>query len=597
MALIDTFNEAVRLYQAGDYEAAEALCAQARHATAPGHADVLRLSGMVARKGGRLADAENYLQRALKLAPQHYETLNVIGLLRLDTDRSAEAAQLFETALQAKPGYAPAVLNLVRAWIESERADEAVALVEAMTRAGHASLEMTTAYGRALYAAGQVDRAIATLIELLDHTPGHVPARKALVEMHLAEGRSDAALASLPADSEDADLSWARIQALFRSQAYEEALAEGRRLVARSPGHLDALKSCAQILWMTDRGDEIIPVFEGVIQAGAGSERFYMQYIKTLTQMDQTGMALKVGERAIAEHGRSAGIDFLLADALIEMGDGEAALEPAASAAAQAGADIGLLANHARALLMTGKGAESLPMIRRARAAVPHDQFWIAMEASACRLVGDPSYEWLAQYDKFVRPQTLAAPDGFDTIEAFNAVLLEKLMDLHQFDQHPLDQSLRLGSQTSMDLKNSDDPLFQAFFKSLSASIETYIDALGDDVDHPFLSRKRDGFKLTGAWSVKLGAGGSHVSHVHPEGWISSAYYVTVPEAVTGAVDREGWINFGAPPFAIPGADAPEHFIEPKAGCLALFPSYMWHGTVPIRSGQRVTIAFDVVPE
>jgi hypothetical protein len=37
--------------------------------------------------------------------------------------------------------------------------------------------------------------------------------------------------------------------------------------------------------------------------------------------------------------------------------------------------------------------------------------------------------------------------------------------------------------------------------------------------------------------------------------------------------------------------------VQPRVGTLVLFPSYMWHGTVPFRSTQaRTTIAFDVVP-
>ena len=34
--------------------------------------------------------------------------------------------------------------------------------------------------------------------------------------------------------------------------------------------------------------------------------------------------------------------------------------------------------------------------------------------------------------------------------------------------------------------------------------------------------------------------------------------------------------------------------IEPKPGRLALFPSTMWHGTVPFDDGERLTIAFDI---
>jgi hypothetical protein len=84
---------------------------------------------------------------------------------------------------------------------------------------------------------------------------------------------------------------------------------------------------------------------------------------------------------------------------------------------------------------------------------------------------------------------------------------------------------------------------------------------------------------------------------VHPKGWISSAYYVALPDAVADANAREGWLQFGAPDFEA-GLKNPVRRIErPAPGKLVLFPSYMWHGTTPFRSQQsRTTIAFDVVP-
>ena len=38
----------------------------------------------------------------------------------------------------------------------------------------------------------------------------------------------------------------------------------------------------------------------------------------------------------------------------------------------------------------------------------------------------------------------------------------------------------------------------------------------------------------------------------------------------------------------------PTKLIEPKPGRLALFPSWMWHGTRPFGQGERLTVAFDV---
>jgi hypothetical protein len=81
------------------------------------------------------------------------------------------------------------------------------------------------------------------------------------------------------------------------------------------------------------------------------------------------------------------------------------------------------------------------------------------------------------------------------------------------------------------------------------------------------------------------------VNHLHPAGWISSAYYVALPEGA----GQEGWIKFGEPRWPTPGCTI-EKVIQPQVGRLVLFPSYMWHGTIPFSTGERLTAPFDVVP-
>jgi hypothetical protein len=59
---------------------------------------------------------------------------------------------------------------------------------------------------------------------------------------------------------------------------------------------------------------------------------------------------------------------------------------------------------------------------------------------------------------------------------------------------------------------------------------------------------------------------------------------------------KSGWLKFGEPRFATPGA-TPERVLQPKPGILALFPSYFWHGTKPIHGSEpRTAISFDVLP-
>jgi hypothetical protein len=282
-----------------------------------------------------------------------------------------------------------------------------------------------------------------------------------------------------------------------------------------------------------------------------------------------------------------------------EAGDAAGALPLLARGVAMRPDDLSLRESLASACLQAGDPDAALAHIRVGRAAKPLDCAWLAHEAVALRMKGDPAYARLYDMDRVVRAYDLPTPPGYADFATFNAALAETLRRMHTLDAHPLDQSLRGGTQTSKSLLESDDPLIVAFLAALQAPIADYIAAMPDDPAHPIYGRKPASgrAKLVGCWSVRLRPGGYHVNHVHPEGWISSAYYVSVPPGVAGANDHQGWIQFGEPRWPVPGV-GPERFVEPRAGRLVLFPSCMWHGAVPFRDGEeRMTIAFDAAPD
>ena len=115
--------------------------------------------------------------------------------------------------------------------------------------------------------------------------------------------------------------------------------------------------------------------------------------------------------------------------------------------------------------------------------------------------------------------------------------------------------------------------------------------------DDPLRSRNTGRYDIAGIWSVMLRPNGFHIDHVHPQGWLSSACYIDLPDAVDKEGSHEGWIKFGEPGVPTEPRLDPEYFVIPEPGRLVLFPSFMWHGTVPFSGDQtRLTIAFDVVP-
>ena len=99
------------------------------------------------------------------------------------------------------------------------------------------------------------------------------------------------------------------------------------------------------------------------------------------------------------------------------------------------------------------------------------------------------------------------------------------------------------------------------------------------------------------SWSVRLTQQGYHINHNHREGWLSSALYLVLPP-MTGTGDMAGCLRLGQSNMALGDeADPVEAYVTPAIGKLALFPSYLWHGTVPFKDeAERMTVAFDIVP-
>jgi hypothetical protein len=157
---------------------------------------------------------------------------------------------------------------------------------------------------------------------------------------------------------------------------------------------------------------------------------------------------------------------------------------------------------------------------------------------------------------------------------------------------------LRNGSQTPDKLFGAGHDLVKRLQSRIREAITRYIADMKADGSHPLLARRSRDFGYTGSWSSRLRDCGFHTNHVHPEGWISSCYYVSLPPAVEDTQGRQGWIKFGEPALDVTLKDPIRRAIQPRPGRLVLFPSYMWHGTIPFRDAHsRTTIAFDVVPK
>lgn len=590
-------QQAHALMAQGQFESAEALCRRMLEA-APGEPDAVQLLGLIRRRRGDLAGAESLLRRSIQMAPGRPQYHANLGNLLAAAGRPAEAESSYRNALRLDPGFRPARLGVIRVLSGSGQTGAAESEARALLVESPRDAETWHELGLALRRQQRLAEAESAYRRALEIQPGFALARHNLGALLTQMARSQEALDEL-ARASDAGLRGREIhvnraRALTELNRHDEALAELGHARAHAPQDVETLVTIAKIRFMRDEAD-FARELRAVAEQNPGSATLAAAHATVLREGGRVEESLAAFRSAIASLGPDPALLSGLALSLQTAGRPEEAVDPAREAARASPGSLAAANTFHTILLSLGRAGEALPLIRATRARAPLAQEPIALEAVAARALGDPAYPALYDYERFVRPYDLQPPAGFASMDEFNSELLEILNARHRLQARPLDQSLRFGTQTTSSLLRDPDPRIRAFFEMLVAPIADYRAALESDPGHPLLARNQGTVGFAGCWSVRLGCGGYHVNHIHPQGWLSSAYYVHTPADVDDVAAQSGWIKFGEPFFPAPGV-LPERIIQPRPGRLVLFPSYMWHGTTPITTDEpRVTIAFDII--
>ncbi|KAA5804434.1 hypothetical protein F1654_00010 [Alkalicaulis satelles] len=364
---------------------------------------------------------------------------------------------------------------------------------------------------------------------------------------------------------------------------------------AANPFLSDAQYERCQLIWMRtgDRSEALKPLErDRTARPGSGPLDFVRARVLEYTgDMDAACQAIEA--LASREPGNVL-LQCQAAHMLNQHGRTQAALARARRAMELAPDQFVALEAWTNACLAAGDSAGARDGASRMLALAPDNQQAVNLQAMVWRMTGDARFGEVYDYDSFVRAQTIDAPPGWSSRADYLKDLAAELKAAHPYAAHPFGQSVRHGSQRP-DILSVQTPAIQAFRTAMSPLVDAYIDGLGAGAD-PLRRRRSAQWRIHGIWSVWLPPGGFHADHVHPQGWLSSAFYVELPSAVDSG-GREGWIRFGESGIPAAPAQTAQHWVRPEPGMLVLFPSYMWHGTVPFGGKEaRLTMAMDIVP-
>ncbi|HWE74565.1 MAG TPA: tetratricopeptide repeat protein [Stellaceae bacterium] len=295
----DSFNEALRLHQNGQFAEAERLYRQILTRD-PRHADSLHLLGVLAyQRGepqiaidliaraiaindavpffhnnrglalvalGQIGEAAAHYERALALKADYVEALSNLGSVRLMQGRVDDAIGLHKRALAHNPDYAEGQMNLGNALREQGKPGEAMARYERAIALRPDYVEAMNNLGNALHDLGKLGEARAIYERALalraDFAEAHCNLGNVLNEM----GELDAAMAqferaiALRRDYAEAQNGLGLV--LDKKGDYDEAIARFEQALARQPDDIASLNNLGAALQNRGRFDEAIARYE-----------------------------------------------------------------------------------------------------------------------------------------------------------------------------------------------------------------------------------------------------------------------------------------------------------------------------------------------
>jgi len=496
---------------------------------------------------------------------------------------NADPAWLLRTA---DPHNADSVFRAVAIAVRQGMAAAALPLAETGTRNHPDDARMWQVLGLAYRRLDDLAPAVAALTKAATLAPGDP-----LLAHSVARARMEA---GLPATDHferahrlaptDGSVLLGLAASRFADGDLEGAIAGIEDQLALHPGWVDGHKVSARLRWARGERESYTGSLERALAAAPGELLLWRELADTFMHAGSHKEVLAVIARGRAAAGDSPVFDAL--EAVCAAEQGETGTADRLFARLGPIEHITMAARYMRHLLRAGRPAEASAFADSWAGRDP-DHLLVPYQSAAWRLTGDARWAWLEGDARLVGVYDLA--DRLPPLEA----LAGRLRALHLSQHHPLEQSLRGGTQTDGALFSRAEPEIRALRRAVVEAVEAHVAQLPPPVaGHPTLGGRRGPIAFSGSWSVRLTDAGFHVNHVHPAGWLSSALYVSLPESLGNG--EQGWLKLGEPQAELGLGLAPFRTVEPKPGRLVLFPSTMWHGTIPFDAGERMTVAFDV---
>ena len=504
---------------------------------------------------GQLSEAEGIYQQVLRAFPDQHIALTMLGFIALQVGKHDIALEQLSRALEIKADNADAHHNLAIAFNTLGRTQDAVTSYRRALAINPERAETHNNLGLTLCRLGNVREGIAEYRKALAISSEFFDAHVNLGVALCAIGKFDDAVTSyqkallIQPDNFTANMNlgdaWRGLGML------DEAVSSYQAAAKLNPDDPNAHNEMGNALRNLGRLEEAITSYRNALDAKPSFAKARRNEGNTLQELGRLDEAIGSLEKANTKLSRAN-----LLECIYERMDKEKFYRKLEKITSEDRVNLGVAAISAFA----------------------SDQFECA----------DP-YPFCNNPLEFVSVKNLRSltTNGDSLVDAVRKQLLE--LDLDSGHQSLLKSGFQSGPTLFVDPRGPIAEL-QAI---LQDEVEAYLSRHAAS-DCLFIKEWPKSYDMT-AWYILMQQDGHLTMHNHPAGWLSGVFYLEMPIRAGDEASIEFGLHGNNLPIVNDGY--PKKTYQVKEGDLIMFPSSLFHRTVPFHGkGNRLCISFDINP-
>lgn len=566
--------------------------------------NALQLLGMLAYKATDYQKAIDYMLQSLKHNAKQPNTENNLGNAFKRISNYKKSRSHYEKAIQLEEKYQDAWNNLISLLVECEEYTQALFVAKKVNRLFGHSKHVLILCAQANRGLVQYDEAIILLQSILQTQPNDVSAKLEIGKTYYKKGQYETAIKyyfELINNGINEFAIWHNLgNALSNLNRFDEAIEAYQNSISLNPSYAQSYKNITELKWEMGNHQGLFNHYKKAFELSLDDEELRLDYLEQILRLGFNKDALTIVKVLEQSNNQSPRFINLSSRAYKVNGDIQKAFEIEKVILTFKDITIESRLSFVETALQNNEFVDAQQELAKVLQLEPDNQFALALNYTGARLAPLLFDRKILLADKFIFEFCINPPAQFNSIVDYCQALDNYLQGLHTGKHQPLDQTLHYGVQTRGNLFDDSHPLivhliseFERCIEDVKMRIQEISNKKNICLYQGFNEQKPTYF--SGSWSVKLHNMGYHSNHMHPMGWLSSAFYVTLPEDIQNENEKAGWFQVGVPNMDLESKLKPTRYIKPEIGKLILFPSFLWHGTVPFKEeSYRLTVAYDV---